>query len=81
MYANLHRINPPSVSDRPSPSSIGVDIEMKCVLILVSPAVLPRFRVSSIVIVDGHQIAAVSGGPGLATGNNEVMAAASASLD
>ena len=50
-------------------------------LILVSPAVLPRFRVSRIVIVDGHQIAAVSGGPGLATGNNEVMAAASASLD
>ena len=45
------------------------------------PAVLPRFRVSRIVIVDGHQIAAVSGGPGLATGNNEVMAAASASLD
>ena len=46
---------------------------MKCVLILVSPAVLLRFRVSRIVIVDGHQIAAVSGGPGLATGNNEVM--------
>ena len=45
------------------------------------PAVLLRFRVSRIVIVDGHQIAAVSGGPGLATGNNEVMAAASASLD
>ena len=84
MYPNLHSIYPPSVSGRQALPLIKRSRYHDEMCVDSSfPAVLLRFRVSRIVIVDGQTIAAVSGGPGLATGNNdnEVMVPTSASLN